>query len=37
MNYEFILKDIRPSKEEIETVSKTAHSILDFLNKTCRE
>ncbi len=37
MNYEFILKDIRPNKEEIDSVSKTAHKILDFLNETCRK
>ena len=37
MNYEFILKDIRPNKEEINSVSKTAHKILDFLNETCRK
>jgi len=35
MNYEFILKDLKPSKEEKEAVNKTAEKVIDFINESC--
>ena len=37
MNYELILKDLKPSQEEIDEVAKTSRKVIDFINKTCME
>ena len=37
MNYEFILKDLRPSQEEIDKVNKTTDKVVNFLNEACKE
>lgn len=37
MNYESILKDLRPSQEEIDKVNKTTDKVISFLNKICEE
>ena len=37
MNYESILKDLKPSQDEIDKVNKTTDKVISFLNKTCEE
>lgn len=37
MNYEFILKDLKPSQEEISSVNKTTNKVIDFINDLCRK
>ena len=37
MNYELILKNLRPSQEEIDAVNKTTDKVLNFINETCKE
>ena len=36
MNYESILKELKPSQEEIDAVNKTTEKVIDFINQTCR-
>ena len=37
MNYELILKNLRPSQEEIDAVNKTTDKVLNFINETCKD
>ena len=37
MNYESILKDLKPSEEEVTAVNKTTDKVIDFINKKCEE
>ena len=37
MNYESILKELRPTPEEIDAVNETTEKIIDFINETCKE
>lgn len=37
MNYELILKDLKPSQEEIDAVNKTTKKVINFINKTCKD
>ncbi len=37
MNFEFILKDLRPSEEEKEKTIKVCTKVINFLNATCME
>ena len=37
MNYEFILKDLKPSEEEVTAVNETTDKVIDFINKKCKE
>ena len=37
MNYELILKDLKPSQEEKDAVKKTSDKVISFINKTCEE
>ena len=32
MNYESILKDLKPSEEEVTAVNKTTDKVIDFIN-----
>ena len=36
MNYESILKELKPSQEEIDAVNRTTEKVIDFINQTCR-
>ena len=35
MNFELILKDLKPSQEEIDAVGETSDKVIDFINDTC--
>ena len=37
MNYELILKNLRPSQEEIDAVNKTTDKVINFINETCKD
>ena len=37
MNFELILKDLKPSQDEIDAVSETSDKVIDFINETCKE
>ena len=37
MNFELILKDLKPSQEEIDAVGETSDKVIDFINDTCEE
>ena len=37
MNYELILKDLKPRQEEIDAVKEVTEKVIDFINKTCEE
>ena len=37
MNFELILKDLKPSQDEIDAVSETSDRVIDFINETCKE
>ena len=37
MNYEFVLNDLYPTQDEIESVRITAEKVIGFLNKTCEK
>lgn len=37
MNFELILKDLKPSQDEIDAVSATSDKVIDFINDLCKE
>lgn len=37
MNYESILKQLRPTPEEIEAVNETTEKVIDFINELCEK
>ena len=37
MNYESILKKLRPTPEETKAVNKTTKKVVDFINETCKK
>ena len=37
MNYELILKELRPSQEEIDAVKETSQKVISFINDTCKD
>ena len=37
MNFELILKDLKPSQDEIDAVNETSDKVIDFINDLCKE
>lgn len=37
MNFELILKDLKPSQDEIDAVNETSDKVIDFINGLCKE
>ena len=37
MNYELILKELKPSQEERDAIDETTKKVIDFINETCEK
>ena len=37
MNYEYVLKELKPRQEEVKAVCKITQDIIDFINDTCEK
>ena len=37
MNYELILKDLKPNQEERDAICETTQKVIDFINETCEK